>query len=133
MEEEMEELYVEGLATHGGPESCVDAPGGGGEGLTGARAGGAIEPRNHYDRGADAVQEVEGNTAGGAMREPLAGPARSENQGMCGTSMRENRERPRAPGWLVTRAGRSGNAEAGILGLRGNGGRELAHEPRTRT
>jgi len=26
MEEEMEELYVEGLATHGGPESCVDVP-----------------------------------------------------------------------------------------------------------
>jgi len=24
LEEEMEELYVEGLATHGGPESCVD-------------------------------------------------------------------------------------------------------------
>jgi len=26
MEEGMEELYVEGLATHGGPESCVDVP-----------------------------------------------------------------------------------------------------------
>jgi len=26
MEEEMEELYVEGLATHGDPESCVDDP-----------------------------------------------------------------------------------------------------------
>jgi len=26
MKEEMEELYVEGLATHGGPESCVDDP-----------------------------------------------------------------------------------------------------------
>jgi len=26
MEEEMEELYVEGLATHGGPQSCVDDP-----------------------------------------------------------------------------------------------------------
>jgi len=26
MEEEMQELYVEGLATHGGPESCVDDP-----------------------------------------------------------------------------------------------------------
>jgi hypothetical protein len=26
MEEEMEELYVEGLATHGDPESCVDVP-----------------------------------------------------------------------------------------------------------
>jgi len=25
MEEEMEELYVEGLATRGGPESCVVA------------------------------------------------------------------------------------------------------------
>jgi len=26
MEEEMEELYAEGLATHGGPEPCVDDP-----------------------------------------------------------------------------------------------------------
>jgi len=26
MEEEMEELYAEGVATHGGPESCVDDP-----------------------------------------------------------------------------------------------------------
>src|ERR1035438_7765533 len=46
MEEEMEELYVEGLATHGDPESCVDDPRGRGEALTGARAGRAIEPRN---------------------------------------------------------------------------------------
>jgi hypothetical protein len=42
----MEELYVEGLATHGDPESCVDDPRGRGEALTGARAGRAIEPRN---------------------------------------------------------------------------------------
>jgi hypothetical protein len=42
----MEELYVEGLATHGGPESCVDDLRGRGEALTGARAGRAIEPRN---------------------------------------------------------------------------------------
>ena len=42
----MEELYVEGLATHGGPESCVDDPQGRGEALTGVRAGRAIEPRN---------------------------------------------------------------------------------------
>jgi hypothetical protein len=33
MEEEMEELYVEGLATRGGPESCVVAREGGGEAL----------------------------------------------------------------------------------------------------
>ena len=31
MEEEMEELYVEGVATHGGPESCVVVCEGGGE------------------------------------------------------------------------------------------------------
>jgi hypothetical protein len=42
----MEELYAEGLATHGDPESCVDDPRGRGEALTGARAGRAIEPRN---------------------------------------------------------------------------------------
>jgi hypothetical protein len=33
MEEEMEVLYVEGLATHGGPEPCVDDPRGRGEAL----------------------------------------------------------------------------------------------------
>ena len=110
MEEEMEELCAEGVATHGGPESCVDDPRGRGEALAGARAGRAIEPRNHNDRGADAVQEVEGNIAGGVMREPLAGPARSENQGMYGTSVRENREIPRSPTQLI-----SGRAVQGTL------------------
>ena len=33
MEEEMEELYVEGVATHDGPEPCVDDPRGRGEAL----------------------------------------------------------------------------------------------------
>ena len=42
----MEELYVEGLATRDGPESCVDDPRGRGEALTGVRAGRAIEPRS---------------------------------------------------------------------------------------
>src|SRR2546429_8435205 len=94
MEEEMEELYVEGLATHGGPESCVDDPRGRGEALAGARAGRAIEPRNLNDRGADAVQEVEGNIVGGVIREPLAGPARAAGQGKGGTPVPEDRGRP---------------------------------------
>jgi hypothetical protein len=102
MEEEMEELYVEGLATRGGPESCVASRKGRGEALAGARAGRAIEPRNQCNRGADAVPEAEGNTAGGVMREPPGDPARSENQGMCGTSVRENRESPCPPVRLVT-------------------------------
>jgi hypothetical protein len=46
----MKELYVEGLATHGGPQPCVDDPRGRGEALAWARAGQAIEPRNHLSR-----------------------------------------------------------------------------------
>ena len=51
----MRELYIEGLAPHGGPESCAVVREGGGEALTGVRAGRAIEPRNQGVRGADAV------------------------------------------------------------------------------
>ena len=40
----MRELYIEGVATHGGPESCVGVREDGGEALTGVRAGRAIEP-----------------------------------------------------------------------------------------
>jgi hypothetical protein len=35
----MKEPYSEGIANHTGPESCVGFPGGGGEALTGVRAG----------------------------------------------------------------------------------------------
>jgi hypothetical protein len=56
MEKEMRELYIEGLAPHGGPESCAVVREGGGEALTGVRAGQAIEPRNQGVRGADAVK-----------------------------------------------------------------------------
>jgi len=35
-------------------------------------------------------------------RELSAGSARSKNQGMYGTSMRENRESPRLSVWLIT-------------------------------
>jgi hypothetical protein len=46
MEKEMRELYIEGLAVHGGPESCVCGREAVGEALTGVRAGWAMEPRN---------------------------------------------------------------------------------------
>ena len=41
------------------------------------------------------LTDAEGNIAGGVMRESPGDPARSENQGMCGIFMRENREIPR--------------------------------------
>ena len=90
----MRELYIEGLATHGGPEPCIGVREGVGEALEGVRAGRAIEPRNQGVRGADA-DRPEGNIAGGVTRESPGDPARSENQGMYGISMRENREIPR--------------------------------------
>src|SRR5664279_1647227 len=67
MEEEMETLYTEGVAIHGGPESCVGDPRGRSEALTGVNVGRAIEPRNNPLRGAHAVDEAEGNTAGGVI------------------------------------------------------------------
>jgi hypothetical protein len=44
MEKEVRALYIEGLATRDGPESCVGVCEGVGEALTGVRAGRAIEP-----------------------------------------------------------------------------------------
>jgi hypothetical protein len=41
----MEELYVEGLASHDGPESCAGVREGAGEALTGVRAGGIRQSR----------------------------------------------------------------------------------------
>jgi len=58
------------------------------------------------------LSNAEGNIIGGAMRESLVDPARSENLCMYGISMRENREVPRSPVPVDGRAGRSGNAEA---------------------
>ena len=116
MEKEMEELYIEGVATHGGPESCVVVREGGGEALTEARAGRAIEPRNQEDRGADAVVTAEGNIAGGVRRESLVDPARSGIHGMYGISMRENREVPSPFHRIDRRVERLGNAEAARLG-----------------
>jgi len=93
----MEEPYVEGVANHDGPESCVGIRKGAGEALTGVHIGRAIEPRNHSLRGADAVVGAEGNTGISAIRELEPGPARSKNPCMCGVSMRENREIPCSP------------------------------------
>jgi hypothetical protein len=102
MEEEMEELYIEGLANHDDREPCVGAREGAGEASVAARAGQGIEPRNHRVRGADAVYGSGRQHRQRRYRESLTGPARSENQGMYGTSMRENREVPRSPVQLIT-------------------------------
>ena len=98
----MEELYIEGLATHDDPEPCVGVREGVGEASVGARAGQAIEPRNHGVRGADVVYGNGRQHRQQRYRELLVGPAWSETLCMYGTSMRENREVPRSPAWVIT-------------------------------
>ncbi len=88
----MKELYIEGLAIHSGPESCVGDPRGRSEALTGVRAGWAIEPRDQACRGADAVFMDGRPHRGQRYRELSADPARSKNLCMHGISMCENRE-----------------------------------------
>ena len=107
----MEELYAEGVAIHGGPESCVGAREGAGEALTGARIGRAIEPRNHQF-GVPTLSPWWKAIRSVALGESLVGPARSENHGMYGTSKRENREVPLLARSVDHRMGRSGNAKA---------------------
>jgi|GraSoiStandDraft_60_1057301.scaffolds.fasta_scaffold1085730_1 hypothetical protein len=110
----MEELYVEGLATRGGPESCAASREGRGEALTGARAGRAIEPRNPTP-GCPRCPKGGRQYPWPRYREWPGDPARSKNHGMYGTSRRENRESPCPPVRMVCGAGRPGNAKAVIL------------------
>ena len=91
----MRELYIEGVAIHGGPESCVGVREDGGEALAGVRAGWAIEPRKSNEvQGADVLPSGGRPCRWRRYRELLADPARSENLGMHEVSMRENREIP---------------------------------------
>ena len=110
----MRELYIEGVAIYGGPESCVGGREAAGEVLTGVRAGWAIEPRKHPTQGADAVEKRGRRDRWSRYREWLLGPAWSKNLCMHGISMRENREVPRSLACGDGRAGRAGKAEAVI-------------------
>ena len=85
---------IEGVAIHDGPESCAGAREGGGEALTGVRAGRAIEPRNHHFGVPTSSHETEGHITGGASASRPVDPARSENLCMYGVLLRENREIP---------------------------------------
>jgi hypothetical protein len=99
----MRELYIEGVAIHDGPEPCVGVPRGCSEASVGVHAGRAIEPRNNLVRGADVVLTGGRQHRQQRQRELLGDPARSENLGMCGISLRENREVPSSPVWVITR------------------------------
>jgi len=98
----MKESYVEGLAAHSGPESCVDAREGSGEALTGVRAGRVFSRESSHCpradlRGADAVRKCGRPHPEHRYREMPGDPARSQTPRMHGNTSRENREIPCPP------------------------------------
>jgi len=87
----MEELYAEGLATHGGPESCVAFPQGAWRSVDrGTRRPGYRAAK--CESGVPTLSMRRKATPLAALSRAVGGPARSKNQGMCGTFVRENRE-----------------------------------------
>ena len=111
----MKELHVEGLATRGGPESCVASCEGRGEALAGARAGRAIEPRKEQI-GVPTLCKKRKATSPAALARAAGGPRVVREPGHV------RNLRAREPGGPVParprglRAGRRGNAAAVIPG-----------------
>ena len=110
----MRELYVEGPATHGGPESCVDVPRGHGEALTGARAGRAIEPRNQRS-GVPTLSRLRKATPLAARSRAVSGPRAVKEPGHVRNLHAREPGEPVPVRLADHRADRSGNAEAVIL------------------
>lgn len=114
----MKETYIEGPASHDGPESCVGPRKGAGEALTGVHAGGVLSRENTCTQGADDVVLNGRQHADGRQGEPDSDPARSKTSCMRGISMHENREIPCSPPGDGTggRAGKVGDHNPAAYG-----------------
>jgi RNA-directed DNA polymerase len=105
----MKESYGEGRATHTGPKSCAAIREGGGEALTGVRAGRVLSRERTELQGADAVKGCGRHHLGHRQRTMAQSPAWSATPCTYGHTSRENRELlspPRADG-AVGRVGKS--------------------------
>lgn len=108
----MEELHVEGVAIHDGPESCGGAGNGVAEAFDRGMHGRGIELRDQLFRGADAVQSKRKATRRASLCEMLDGPAQSKTRRTCRTFLRENREIPTPPAGTMAPRAASGRPEA---------------------
>ena len=93
----MKESYVEGLATHDGPESGGGAREGVAEASTGVRAGRVFSRVSSIIRGADAVRRGGRPHRAHRQREMRPDPARSETPCTFGITLHGNREIPGPP------------------------------------
>ena len=109
----MKESYVEGLASHGGPESCVCTREGAGEALTWVRMGRVLSReinapwrKLRVDRGAEALELRRRPHRRCRIGEAELDPARSETPRTCGNTLLGNREIPRStvPRWEASGA-----------------------------
>jgi hypothetical protein len=98
----MKVSYVEGLASYGGPESCVHIREGVGEALTGGRAGRVLSCVIHAPgreardvRGAEVVETHRRPHRAWRNGEAGTGPAQSETPRMRASTLFGNREIPR--------------------------------------
>jgi RNA-directed DNA polymerase len=107
----MKEPYIEGVATHDGPESYAGAREDAGEALTGVRAGRVSSREIRQVWGVDAVVPCGRPHVPHRKREVRRGPTRSETPGTCGGSLRVYREILGSPAVDGT-AGRTGKAKA---------------------
>ena len=104
----MRTLYIEDLASHGGPESCVGDPRGRSEALTGVRAGSAIEPRNQGFRGADVVKRGGRQHRWSRYREWPADPEGNASGGTPSMNDDGKSDSPVLPAKLPNNPGRPG-------------------------
>jgi len=113
MELGMREPYIEGVAIHGDPESCVGDPRGRSEALTGARAGWAIEPRNQAVR---CRRRVYGRkaTSRAALSQAASGPRAVEEPVHARNLHVRDPGGPTVARRVDGAAGRSGKAKAVI-------------------
>src|SRR5450755_4092433 len=89
----MKTLYIEGVASHDGPEPCVGRPRGRRRSVgRGTRRRGYGAAKSTKFGVPTPSNQAEGNIAASVMRELVVDPARSKSPGMCGVSGRENRE-----------------------------------------
>ena len=93
----MQESHGKGSASHPDPKSCGGVREGAAEALTGAHAGQPSSCEITPSGVPTPSSKAEGNTIGGAIREPSEDPAQSQTLSMRGNSLHGNREIPRVP------------------------------------